>query len=214
VVAARAAEVVEPNLRDEQCGFRSRRGDDMATLALVDFVAAAQAKEPARQQRTAAGAGAKRKHRVLLLALDIKDAYPTMRPSRIVRELFRLGGSGLVKWVWQTVGDKSICVEHHGSVSATVPTPAGSTTGTADAPMEWTAYMDGLLADIERGAATRRRVDVDVMQVAVADDLTIAVSGPRVAGIAAAAAAVLGIVSRWCAAANLVISPKSTALLV
>lgn len=214
VVAARAAEVVEPNLRDEQCGFRSRRGDDMATLALVDFVAAAQAKEPARQQRTAAGAGAKRKHRVLLLALDIKDAYPTMRPSRIVRELCRLGGSGLVKWVWQTVGDKSICVEHHGSVSATVPTPAGSTTGTADAPMEWTAYMDGLLADIERGAATRRRVDVDVMQVAVADDLTIAVSGPRVADIAAAAAAVLGIVSRWCAAANLVISPKSTALLV
>lgn len=212
VWARRFAEVVEPGLHDAQCGFRPGRSDDLASLALMDFVATAQVKT-ARAPRTAAGAGAVRRHRTLIVATDIKDAYPSLDPRRLAAAL-RERAPDLARWAENATGDKSIRVHFGSEVAQPVPTAAGTTTGAADAPCMWTAYMDELLQRLHDAAVSRSRDGVEALAVAVADDLTIAVAGPSVEAIAAAARVLLNIVTRWAASANLQISPKSKALLV
>ena len=111
--------------------------------------------------------------------------------------------------------DKGIVVDFGGHRSERVATPSGSTTGTADAPVEWTAFMDSLLVQIRTVIASREQQEgMRGMAVAVADDLTVAVSAPTAEAISRAARAVLGKISEWSGQHNMIISPKSSALLV
>ncbi len=196
-------------LDDAQAGFRPGRADDLASCALVDFILQARS----RQSRQTVGARAVRHHRVLLLAIDLADAFPRLDPGELGRELLRRDDP-LIHWAWRTTSTKSIRVRLGKHVSTEKSTPAGTTTGTADAPGMWTTFMDTLLRQLRAAGDSRRIAGVEVLHVAVADDLTIAVSGPTIESIAAAARTLLGVVSRWCAASNAAVSPKSSALLV
>ncbi|RUP24677.1 MAG: hypothetical protein EKK45_23650 [Curvibacter sp.] len=194
----------------QQFGFRKGYSDDMVTTSLIRFVEAAQELR-VRPTRVSGW----RSHRVLIVALDIKDAYPGMHPLRLIEALGRADG-GLAAWAAAVTCSKSLEVRHGGLRSAWRELPAGSSTGTADAPLQWRVFFDVLLARIREVAESRTRhhKDVKIFAAAVADDLTLAFSGPSAEGMAAAAAAVLSAVTSWCAESNLRISSKSSALLV
>lgn len=174
----------------DQFGFRRRRG----TLEALNRTVAVA--EECRRKGLVC----------VLVALDVRNAFNTLRVGRILEETRRRWLPGwLQELIKDYLADRRIIVHSRdGVVRRNVC--AGVPQGSVLRPLLWNIVYDGILETLDR--------EKDIEAVAFADDLAVLLKTRESLGIEDRIRAAISMATRWCNEAGLHLSREKTEVIL